>query len=126
MCKETCVICQEDIIDDKSIMPCNHQFHPECMAVYIENKIKTKADIECPICRCNHFKLHSREYEFLRGEIDNINEGQRYEEEQNRQKALHEQFMAQIEHERQVQCEAKARKQKRRQKMLARVLCFCQ
>lgn len=67
MCNETaiCVICQEEIVNNESYLPCNHKFHSQCMFDYIDNKIKSQADIYCPICRCNHYKSDSNVYTYL-------------------------------------------------------------
>lgn len=93
MCKEKCVICQEDLVGKKCTLPCTHEFHYDCLIFgYIENKIKTRTDIDCPICRCNHYKVDSNDYHYLHHIIHDKNEKLRCEEEKKRQQAWHDYY----------------------------------
>lgn len=68
--KQTCVICQTEIASiDATLLPCTHTFHFSCMFDYIENKVNCKMDIDCPLCRCNHFQVNSNEYVYLRHQV---------------------------------------------------------
>ena len=68
--KQTCVICQTEIASiDATSLPCTHTFHFSCMFDYIENKVDCQMDIDCPLCRCNHFNVNSNEYAYLRHQV---------------------------------------------------------
>jgi hypothetical protein len=68
-----CVICLEDFntTNDTNIsyLPCMHGFHQDCFHDYITDKIKSKRDITCPLCRTEHFKYGHKSYEFIMNEL---------------------------------------------------------
>ena len=67
---KACTICLEDIIDTNiSYLPCCHGFHQHCFSNYIEDKIKSRKNISCPICRIEHFVYGHRNYEFIMNEL---------------------------------------------------------
>jgi hypothetical protein len=59
-----CVICQDNISTNtnKICLPCAHSFHTVCITEYIQNKAQQKANIDCPICRTDHFKYNDEFY----------------------------------------------------------------
>lgn len=66
----SCTICLEEMNDDKtSYLPCCHGFHQQCFHEYITNKIKSKRNISCPVCRIEHFIYGQRNYEFIMNEL---------------------------------------------------------
>lgn len=76
----TCTICLDEITDNNiSYLPCCHGFHQECFNCYITEKIKSKKNISCPICRIEHFTYGQRNYQFIMNEL-----GIPYENENNR------------------------------------------
>jgi hypothetical protein len=75
----TCTICLDEITDNISYLPCCHGFHQECFNSYITEKIKSKKDISCPVCRIEHFKYGERNYQFIMNELGIV-----YESENNR------------------------------------------
>ena len=82
--KQTCVICQTEIASiDATSLPCAHTFHFSCMFDYIENKVNCQMDIDCPLCRCNHFLVNSNEYAYLRHQVFEKQNNQRKEQEKN-------------------------------------------
>jgi Ring finger domain len=76
----TCTICLDEINDNNvSYLPCCHGFHQECFTNYITDKIKSKKNVSCPICRIEHFVYGQRNYEFIMNEL-----GITYDNESNR------------------------------------------
>jgi hypothetical protein len=76
----TCIICLDEITDDNiSYLPCCHGFHQECFNSYITEKINSKKNISCPICRIEHFTYGQRNYQFIMNELGIV-----YETENNR------------------------------------------
>lgn len=66
----TCTICLDEITDSNiSYLPCCHGFHQECFNSYISEKVKSKQNISCPICRIEHFKYGERNYQFIMNEL---------------------------------------------------------
>lgn len=71
----TCTICLDDITDNNiSYLPCCHGFHQECFTAYITEKIKSKRNISCPICRIEHFQYGQRNYQFIMNELGIVHE----------------------------------------------------
>lgn len=67
---KTCSICLEEItVEDISYLPCCHGFHQDCFNEYITQKIKSKRNISCPICRIDHFVYGQRNYQFIMNEL---------------------------------------------------------
>lgn len=84
----TCTICLDEISDKNvSYLPCCHGFHQECFTNYVTEKIKSKKNVSCPICRIEHFVYGHRDYEFIMNEL-----GITYDVERNRN-ALYEQYI---------------------------------
>lgn len=66
----TCTICLDEMTDNNlSYLPCCHGFHQACFNQYITEKIKSKKNISCPICRIEHFIYGQRNYQFIMNEL---------------------------------------------------------
>lgn len=68
---KACVICLEDMshLANASYLPCFHGFHQDCFHHYITDKIKTKKNITCPVCRAEHFVYGHKNYVFIMNEL---------------------------------------------------------
>lgn len=69
--QSTCTICLEGIDDmgKASFLPCFHGFHQPCFNEYVTDKIQTKRDICCPVCRIVHFTYGDRNYTYIMNEL---------------------------------------------------------
>lgn len=73
----TCTICLDEITENNvSYLPCCHGFHQECFNNYITEKIKSKKNISCPICRIEHFIYGQRNYQFIMNELGIVYESE--------------------------------------------------
>lgn len=66
----TCAICQCDIEEEHlGYLPCAHSFHTKCCLEYMERKLVTSSDIECPVCRVVHFRHGTADYNYIAAAI---------------------------------------------------------
>jgi hypothetical protein len=61
--RNECSICLEELNDSQSmcILQCKHRYHAHCIITYINNQIKNKLKLLCPLCQKEFYIIENNE-----------------------------------------------------------------